>query len=185
MSFFHCPLSNSFCFSSPPSFPWRGSERVRRDDELALLPPPISTIFHPRRRVSVPPPRRRVAAAIELSWHCWSGSSACSPTLPTPAGRGRPPSLGEREGQGRAGERTSSRAMYVCQLRPPPRPATPICFSFSIVFSRLLLMARHQLHLASSSAASPAAIANERRERERDREERFLADNAAAATKEV
>ena len=75
--------------------------------------------------------------------------------------------------------------MYVCQLRPPPRPATPICFSFSIVFSRLLLMARHQLHLASSSAASPVAIANERRERERDREERFLADNAAAATKEV
>ena len=119
------------------------------------------------------------AAAIELSWHCRSGGGAAAPVRPT----GRLSSIvgGEREG-GSGGECESD--VRLSGHRPPCRlpsdRASPICFSFAFVFSRLLLIARHQLHLASIRPPPPSVS-----QRRRKRSASTLTTKVAPPPKEV
>ena len=95
------------------------------------------------------------AAAIELSWHCRSGSGARA-RAPAPLSN-RPSVLYPRteSERGRGSERESDVRLSVS---PPPRRASPHLFllPFAFVFSRLLLIARHQLHLASIRPPPPS-----------------------------
>ena len=131
---------------------------------MAPLPPPLSAIFHSSRRC------RRRRAILALHEGIGRRSLARSPS---PAGLTATlyPWKNER---GRARERERERCSSVCQCRPPPRPTSEFPSvspspsparppARSPCVSRLLLIARHQLHLASIRPSPPPASLSQRR----------------------